>query len=195
MRVTKRLDLDLLAKELAAASVAVQGIGAYPIEGGAATTLHTYDATGAEAEMPAGAQAVVDAHVAPPLIVQFVERIQVTAIKRTTDATPTEAFRFTTRTTHVYRATFQIIAIDAGNGVVKDQEARVTFKRGTAASPVQVGATAALYGAQDAGAAAWAIQPSISGADVVISVLGAAGRTIDWSLAGEIIAYAPGGLP
>lgn len=58
----KRVVLSQLEAELTAAGVAVpHHLGL------AGDDLHTYDAAGAAAELPAGAAAVVAAHVPPPL--------------------------------------------------------------------------------------------------------------------------------
>lgn len=112
---------------------------------------------------------------------------------RTTDDVPTEILRLTTHLKHVYRATLRVCGIDAGNGVTRDSQVVMVFK-GLAASPVQVGATAVLWNMQDTAAASWRITPSVAGTDLVISVTGAAGRTVDWSLTGDIGAFAPEGL-
>jgi hypothetical protein len=128
----------------------------------------------------------------PPPIVYAGTRTVDTRV-RTTDDVPVEVFRFTTSPKHVYRATFRMAAIDAANGVTKDSEVRMTFKA-TASALNQVGATAALYTVQDAGAGTWGIQASAQFPDLVISVRGAVGRTIDWLLVAEIGSYAPEGL-
>jgi hypothetical protein len=112
---------------------------------------------------------------------------------RTTDAAPLEAFRFPTDPKRVYRLTLRITGIDAGNGTTRDTEARVVFKR-PAGTVSQVGATAVLSNFQDAAASTWAILPSLDGTNVVVSVQGAAGRTIDWLMVGSVGAYAPEGI-
>lgn len=91
MLVTKRLDLSLLLAELAAASVVVNGLGAFPDEQGR-TNLHTYDQEGAVAEMPPEAVPVVDAHDAskPERTAAFeqaedAERLRIVAERARTD--------------------------------------------------------------------------------------------------------------
>lgn len=128
----------------------------------------------------------------PPPIVYAGARLVDNRV-RTTDDVPLEVFRFATTPKHVYRATFRMAAIDAANGTTKDSEVRMSFKS-TASALNQVGATAVLYNAQDTGTAAWAIQAGVQFPDLVISVKGAVGRTIDWLLTGEVGAYAPEGL-
>lgn len=136
--------------------------------------------------------AVVAAHdPTPPVVV--VGQITVDDIVRTTDATPAEVFRTTTLPKHLYRGTFSLLAIDAGSGASKDTEARLSFKQ-QAGAAVQVGATVIISTIQDAAAASWAIQGSSDGADFLVSVRGASGRTIDWALVGQIAVYAPDGL-
>lgn len=56
----KRVDLVQLRQELAAAGITLGALGT------AGDDLTTYDADGKPQEMPAGAGAVVDAHVPPP---------------------------------------------------------------------------------------------------------------------------------
>lgn len=195
MIVEKRLDLALLERELAAADVVVSGLGLSVPEPSpeAPGELFTYDAGGTPAELPPEAGPVVERHVAPPLVVEFAGGVQVSAIVRTTSAAPLEVFRQPTEVRHVYRATVRITAIDATSGTAKDAEARMLFKR-VAGSVVQVGATAVLWSAQDAQATGWTIQAAVDGTDLIISVAGAAGRTIDWAVIADLDVYAPGGL-
>jgi len=138
-------------------------------------------------------QAQIDYDRAHPTI-RYVGIEGISARLRTTDATPTEALRFPTATKHVYRATLRMTAIDAGNGTTRDSEVRMVFKS-LAAGLAQVGTTVVLSNAQDTAAASWRIQAAPDGTDLVITVTGAAGREIDWSVTGEIGAYAPEGVP
>lgn len=64
MQITKPVDLPLLQKELAAASVPVNGLG---LSGDppAPQELYTYDQEGLPVDLPPEAAPVVDAHVAP----------------------------------------------------------------------------------------------------------------------------------
>lgn len=192
MLVTKRIDLELLGRELATADVVVTGLGlsGFLPETPTEQELYQVDGDGAPLELPPAAVPVVEAHTAPPLVTEFAARVTVDAVTRTTDDVPTEVFRFPTAPKQVYRATFQMTAIDAGSGATKDSEARMTFKR-MATAVSQVGTTTVISNAQDAAAASWAIQPSIQGTDLVISVRGATGRTVDWLLVGGIAVYAP----
>jgi hypothetical protein len=112
---------------------------------------------------------------------------------RTTDDQPHEVLRLPTEQKHVYRTTVRVCGIDAGNGTTRDSEVRMVFKRATA-GPTQVGATTVMSNAQDTAAAAWRIQALVDGTDLVISVTGALGRTVDWQVTGEIGAFAPEGV-
>jgi hypothetical protein len=62
LAVTKPLNLSQLQSELGAASVTVDALGSQKDE--STTYVFTYDAEGMPADMPAGSQAVIDAHVA-----------------------------------------------------------------------------------------------------------------------------------
>jgi hypothetical protein len=192
MIVTKPVDLALLQAELAAAGVTVTGLGLDPIDA-ASGDLHTFDADGASAEMPPGSAPVVDAHVAPPRVVDFAGQIEVSAKVRTTDAAAVEIYRLHTDVQRGYQSTLTLIGIDAGNGAVKSMEGRFVHKR-LAANAVQVGAIVILADIHDTAAASWAPNATVSGTDVIFTVAGAAGRNIDWIMGGTIITYAPGGL-
>jgi hypothetical protein len=187
MHVDKAIDLRLLQEELAAVGIVVPGLGF------SGDNIHTYDPGGAIVDLPPEAAPVVDAHVAPPLVVEYVETRTVSAVTRTTDAAFHEVWRLTTKPKHVYRAKFELRATDASDGTTKAQEAVLVFK-GTAASPVQVGATTVLWAAQDAAATGWAIQAQVQGQDLVFGARGAAGKTVDWSLTGAVAAFGPEGL-
>lgn len=191
MLVTKPIDLVLLGTELAAASVVVNGLGLDPTTGG--SDLHTFDAEGASAEMPPGSQPVVDAHIAPPRVIDFAGELNISAKVRTTDASPVEIYRLHCDVQRVYQSTLTLIGIDATSGAVKSMEGRFLHKR-LAATAVQVGAIIVLADIHDTAAASWAPNALPSGADVVFTVAGAAGRTVDWIMGGTIIFYSPGGL-
>jgi hypothetical protein len=185
------VDLPLLQQQLIAADVPVPyGLGT---RDDTLETVHTFDADGTDAPLPPEADPIVAAHVAPPRAIDYAGAVDVDRLVRTTDDQPVEVFRFATELKHVYRAQFRMTGIDAGNGVTRDSEARMVFKR-TAAGLAQVGATAILFNAADAAAASWAILPTVSGTDLVISVRGAVGRSVDWLLVGTVGRYAPDGL-
>lgn len=161
-------------------------------------TIIVLDASGSGAdpvvrEMTPEEQAEKDALAAIPRIT-YAESRNVDERVRTTDDVPLEVFRFPTQPKHVYRATLGMTAIDATSGATKDAEVRMVFKR-LASTLAQVGATAVLSTMQDAAASSWGIQPSVDETELVIAVRGAAGRTVDWLLAGSVAAYAPEGVP
>ena len=142
-----------------------------------------------QAEIDAAA-ALVAAAAAANIV--YSEARLISARLRTTNATATELVRFTLAQLTGYRASLTLLAVDAGNGAVRAIEARITAKR-LSAGAVLVGSVVVVSDQQDAGTAAWAIAPSVSGNDFVISVTGAAGRNIDWLLDGSVRAFTPGG--
>jgi hypothetical protein len=139
--------------------------------------------------------AVVAAHdpTPPPAVFDYVETLVVSAVARTTDGGFREIWRLPTSPKHTYRAALEMRATDAMDQTTKVQEARLVFK-GLSGSVVQVGTTTVLWSAPDAGTTAWAIQAQAQGQDLVFGVRGAAGKTIDWSMSGEIVVFAPEGL-
>jgi len=177
MQIHKRVDLVLLERELIAASVPVNGLGAQALDSAdpLSQEVFTYDASGLVEDLPPEAVPVVDAHVAPPPLVDYVGTVEQDRLLRTTDAAFHEIWRFATMNRHVYVGEFRMTAVDAGDGTTKASSAVITFK-GLASSIVQVGTTAGLWTTQDANASAWAIQAQGQGTDLVIGVRGAAGR-------------------
>lgn len=148
--------------------------------------------TGEEVRQPLTPEEIADAEARALAQIRYAGVQNTDDRLRTTDDVAQEVFRFPTQPKRVYRLTLRITGIDAANGVTRDIEARAVFKR-PAGTLSQVGTIAVLSNFQDAAASTWAILPSVDGTDLVISVRGAAGRTIDWLLVGEIGMYAPEG--
>jgi hypothetical protein len=127
----------------------------------------------------------------PPLIV-YDDTVAVKAQARTTDDVPLEVFRFPTVAKHRYEASLRVSGIDAGSFASKVMEGRFVWKRATTVATV-TGITV-VSDLHDAAAAAWAPNCLPSGTDIVFTVTGAAGRTIDWLLKGSVDVFAPDGL-
>jgi hypothetical protein len=130
--------------------------------------------------------------VAPPLVTEFAGSVLVDAIVRTTDATPKEVFRFPCEQRSLYEAVLVIKGIDAGNFAVKRMNGEFLWKRITG-NAIVTGLTV-VSDIHDAAAASWLPNYAPSGSDVIFTVQGAAGRTIDWILVGSVGRYAPEGL-
>ena len=190
MHVTKRLDLPLLEKQLVTAGLTIRGLGFHGTDTDG--EVFTYTVDGEVTDLPAGSAAVVNAHAAPPRVVEYAEQASVSAIVRTVNGGAVEIYRFPCLVKHVYRANLRLSGVDAGNGNCRIIEARFVWKR-PASTPIIVGTTV-VSTIQDTGASAWSQALSVSGTDVVFTVTGAGGRTIDWLLAGDVGAFAPEGL-
>lgn len=126
----------------------------------------------------------------PPIV--YGRTIDVSQRLRTTSATPAEIARWTLAGLTGYRAKLELLAVDAGNGAVKAMEAVIVAKR-LAGGALIVGAPAVVVNVFDAAASAWTVSAAASGNDVVITVTGAAGRTIDWALGGRVVSFTPAG--
>lgn len=189
MLMTIRPDLLQLQQELASASIVVDGLGCAGEP--PAVDVSTFDDTGAAIDLPPEARPVLDAHVPPPRVIEFAEERPVEAIVRTTSAEPVEVFRFACEQRHLYQASLTISGVDAGNFAVKLMEGRFTWKRITA-NAIMTGITV-VSDLHDTAAASWAPNALPSGTDIVFTVAGAAGRTIDWLLVGTVGSYAPAG--
>lgn len=194
MIVTKRLDLPLLSQQLTATGVPHTALGTSVPEPSPATPgdLFTYDATGAPVELPPEAGPVVEAHVAPPLLIEYVRSVAVDTQTVTTDDQPHEVFRFPCEQLRRYRSDMRISGIDAGNFVSREMEGRFVWKR-TTGNAIMVGITI-VSTLGEAASSSWAPNALPDGTDVVFTVKGAAGRTINWVLQGDVEVYAPGGL-
>jgi hypothetical protein len=139
--------------------------------------------------------AVIAAHTNPPVppaVIEYAEQRAVEAMLRTTDDQAHEVFRFPCQARSVYRANLRITGIDAQSGATKIMEGRFGWKRPTTTA-VMVGVTV-VSDIADAAAASWQPSAVAQGTDIVFTVKGAAGRTIDWLLVGELGRYAPEGL-
>lgn len=195
MIVTKPIDLDLLSQELAAAAVTVNGLGMNQTATPGESELYTYDAAGSAAELPPAAVPVVDAHVAPPPMIDYSGSIPVAVRLRTTDDQPHEIYRLTCETRRRYRANLIIDGIDATSFDSKVMEGRFVWKRVTG-NVLMVGAgggIAVISDLHDAATASWLPNCLPSGTAVVFTVKGALGRTIDWKLEGAVDVFAPDG--
>lgn len=134
------------------------------------------------------------AEPADPLPVTYSGSRQLAARLRTTNATPTELYRATLAPLTAYVALLDLVAVDAGNGALRAIRASVAAKRlGNGA--LLIGAPVVIANHQDAAASGWAVNAAADGNDFVITVTGAAGRTIDWLLSGEFSSFTPGGQP
>jgi hypothetical protein len=182
----KHVDLPLLKIEATAAGVVVGDLGT------AGDELVTYDAGGHTVDVPAAMAPVLAAHVAPAPITDYLRRASMQGRLRTTTATPAEIYHATLAPLTGYRVLATLLGVDAGNGDLRQMYASIVAKR-LGGGALLVGAPVVLANHQDAGASTWAITAAVSGNDFTITVTGAAGRTIDWLLDGEIISFAPAG--
>ena len=129
---------------------------------------------------------------ADPAPLVYSAEMQVNERIRTTDATPTEIFRRTLAANTGYTSVLALVGVDAGNGALRLIRASVVAKR-LGAGALLVGTPVVIANHQDVAAAAWTITAAVSGSDVVVTVTGAAGRTIDWSLTGGVRSFTPAG--
>lgn len=130
---------------------------------------------------------------ADPLPVRYSGSLDIDARIRTTNANATQLYRATLAPLTLYRARLELLGVDAGNGDARYVSAVIVAKR-LAGGAVQVGATTVLTDVRDAGAAAWGVAANVSGNDFVVTVTGAAGRNVDWQLAGDVVSFTPGGV-
>jgi hypothetical protein len=137
------------------------------------------------------AQKAADEAAAALAAVRYTGQTTVDARLRTTDDVAVEVFRFPTETKHLYQASLTVSGIDATNGVSKLMEGRFVWKR-PGASAVMVGVTV-VSDIHDAAAASWTPAAAAQATDIVFTVKGAVGRTIDWALGGQVSHFAPEG--
>lgn len=113
----------------------------------------------------------------------------------TTDATAQTLISYAIPLQTAFDISFVVHAIDRGNGAVKKWR-RETFIKRLNAAPSVIGGVQNPLGTDpaDTAAAAWTTAPSISGNNMVLTVTGAAGRTIDWMLFANVRQFTPGGI-
>lgn len=112
---------------------------------------------------------------------------------RTTNGTQTTLIAWPLAVQTLYAARFTLTAIDVGNADCRVWTAKATAKRVNGGA-LLVGTPTLETSHADAGAASWAVAADVSGNDFRVRVTGAAGRTISWSLLGEVIRSRPDGL-
>jgi hypothetical protein len=112
---------------------------------------------------------------------------------RTTTATISTLASWPLAIQTLYTARFTILAIDTVNGDCRVWTAKATAKR-VDAGALLVGTPTLETSHADAGAAAWALAADTSGNNFRVRVTGAAGRTVSWSLVGEVLRCRPDGL-
>ena len=127
----------------------------------------------------------------PPALV-YDEDGRLRARTSTTNATPTELFRATLPTNTGFLAQLQVIGVDTGNGALYAIQGFVTLKRlGAGASIVGMNVPAPMRNVPQTDG--WAVTATTNGNDFVITVTGAAGRNIAWSINGTYISFTPEG--
>jgi hypothetical protein len=131
-----------------------------------------------------------DPAIPPPLV--YSGELPMDARIRTTDATPTEVYRRTLAQLTGYATVAALIGVDAGNGAVRVIRASIVAKR-LGGAAILVGAPVVIASHADAAASTWAITATVSGNDFIITVTGAAGRTVDWALSGTVRSFTPAG--
>jgi hypothetical protein len=131
-----------------------------------------------------------------PLVFSEAQNLQ--AKVRTTDAVATQLARWTLSTLTGYDVELRLLAVDSVNGVMKKIVADMTLERLNGGAlligltiPTNHQSTGAP--ATASGVANWVVTATISGNDVVITVTGATGRTIDWLVNGRYATYVPAG--
>lgn len=93
----------------------------------------------------------------------------------------------------LYAARFTLTAIDTVNADCRVWYATASAKRVNGGA-LMVGTPTILDTDADAGAAAWAVTADVNGANFRVRVTGVSGRTISWSIVGEILRARPDGL-
>jgi hypothetical protein len=198
MRVTQPIDLTLLGKELTAAGVAVpHGLGYAPTDDAGNGDVYTFEDSGAglaePVDLPPEAQPVVDAHVAPPRVLDYAGRIAKSALATSTGSGWTEVTRLPCLDGRVYLGTLELLGIDEAAFVARSSWTRWLWKRPTGGAPVVVG-TYLVSDIADSGVNALDQRVVIDGTDAVVQVKGANNQTVAWLGKLDVLAYAVRGL-
>lgn len=194
MKVTKPVDIEQLAEELRAANVPFRLLALTPTHSGTPNEAELMDHSedGVDIELPPEATPVVDAHTPIPPLTKFTQNVTVAAKVRTTDNTPTVLRRVTLSRNTGYDVVLRIIAVDTASFSVKKLVMDFTVKR-LGAGALQVGVTAFPVNQSDTAASGLIGNLTFEGADLVITVTGATGRTVDWAMLGNLNRFTPSG--
>ncbi len=162
-------------------------------------TKSVYDAATrqtSEVEMVGAELAAFEAQRANQQIV-YAGHLMIEARVTTTGVTPAELFRRPLSPLTGYAAMVHLVGIDSGNGNMRYIRATIAAKRLSGDAilvPVNGGALAGvLADHRDGNAGVWTITPSVSGNDFIITVVGAAARTVNWFCRVEVDSFTPGG--
>lgn len=143
------------------------------------------------ADVAAGA-AVLDADPAAPTK-SFIAQVAVEDFRTINTSTATTMIAWPLAVQTLYAARFTLMAIDVGNADCRVWHATATAKRVNNGA-LLVGTPTIVSSHADAGAATWAVAADANGNTFRVRVTGAAGRTISWSLLGEVVRARPDGL-
>lgn len=151
-------------------------------------------ATGTDQEIldRLGADTVILAADPEPLRTSALLQVKVEDV-RTTNATQATLASWPLALQTLYAARFTVTAIDTGNADCRVWTAKATAKRVNGGA-LLVGTPTVETSHADTGAAAWAVAADVSGNTFRVRVTGASGRTISWSLLGEVVRARPDGL-
>lgn len=117
-----------------------------------------------------------------------------TVFQQTTNATPMQLASFPLNQPNTqYVAHFRLFAVDTGNGNRRYIEATVVATR-LGAGALLDGTTVHVDTSNGATAAAWAAVTSASGNNILITITGQAGRTLQWFLEGNYRRFNPVGF-
>lgn len=146
-----------------------------------------------------GAELTAHTHTTLPEI-HFAGQTSLNSQITTLDATPTILFRFPLNLLSVYGGFVDIYVVDRANGVTKSWYFKALVKRLNGGAlvigkqdlhpPIQEPAGAP---ATSSSVATWDYTASVSGNDALITVTGAAGRTLDWFAFVDLRWFTPGG--
>lgn len=142
---------------------------------------------------------VPDAVDVPEVPVEYSADERFVAQVQTASDVPVELWRYPTAQRTGYDIVIRLIAVDSGNGAVRKQSIDATVVR-IGASPSLVGRTDSAPhqtgGARgtESGIGGWALNPSFVGYDLVLSVVGAVNRNVDWHATIGMVRFAPEGL-
>lgn len=110
-------------------------------------------------------------------------------VSTTTDATPLAITLWEVPGSAVVTANLSLAAI-AADGTAWGAQVTACYKRVGNANAQAVGVNTILLNQRDLGAALWTAVLSLSGNNIIVTVTGQAGVTIDWGVAGMALATA-----
>jgi hypothetical protein len=127
-----------------------------------------------------------------PLPLRYLSSIPIEGTVHTTNDTPTPIITFTPEANRLYRAAISFMATNPTVAGTLFRDEIWAWKKVGTANPVITG-TAQIFNVDESQSADWNTEVVVSGANVVVRVIGERTGPVDWLVSGTLSVYVPAG--